>query len=165
MLLDPSQDTITSIGNGGFGLGMSGLHGFGVELDLFNNNECGDTGVGANGNHVAVDTLDICGAGNLPTQIGSANSGDSPFDIGNSVTSDVFAVTISVTGGAASVTIADKTNPNSTSPAALQNVALTSFIQKKLLFGFSGANGASGFNAMQTINNVKIDFGATSHCL
>ena len=43
---------------------MSGLDGYGVELDIYNNSSCGDS----NANHVGIDQLTSCGGGQ-PTSL------------------------------------------------------------------------------------------------
>jgi hypothetical protein len=54
----------TALGSVGGGLGMEGLDGFGVELDIYDNSNCGDTSA----NHVGIDELSNCGSG-LPTSL------------------------------------------------------------------------------------------------
>jgi hypothetical protein len=50
------QNGPTAVGNLGNGLGMSGLVGFGVELDIFQNGNCADS----SDDHVGVDDLTLC---------------------------------------------------------------------------------------------------------
>lgn len=46
----------TAVGRMGGGLGISGLTGYGVELDIYDNMDCGDT----NDDHVGIDSLPLC---------------------------------------------------------------------------------------------------------
>ena len=46
----------TAVGLDSAGLGMTGLNGFGVEIDEYNNGECLDS----NGNHIGIDILGGC---------------------------------------------------------------------------------------------------------
>jgi hypothetical protein len=50
------QDGPKVVGLTGGGLGMSGLAGYGVELDIWNNATCGDVSA----DHVGVDALSVC---------------------------------------------------------------------------------------------------------
>jgi len=49
----------TFLGNIGGSLGVAGLKGFGVELDTYNNGQCGDIP----DDHVGIMSLESCGAG------------------------------------------------------------------------------------------------------
>jgi hypothetical protein len=62
------QDGNTAMGLGAGGLGVAGLHGFGVEIDEFANKTCGDDVFG----HIAVDNLLLCGT--LPTMLSVNNT-------------------------------------------------------------------------------------------
>ena len=50
------QSGVTAVGELGGGLGMTGLTGYGVELDIYDNATCGDD----SGDHVGVDDLTLC---------------------------------------------------------------------------------------------------------
>ena len=50
------QSGAAALGATGAGLGMAGLSGYGVELDIYDNGECGDT----SSDHVGVDDLTLC---------------------------------------------------------------------------------------------------------
>jgi hypothetical protein len=52
------QTGSTAVGQAGGGLGMAGLAGYGVELDIYDNAECGDT----SNDHVGADSLTLCDA-------------------------------------------------------------------------------------------------------
>jgi hypothetical protein len=58
----------TAVGGYGHGLGMTGLAGWGVEMDIYDNSRCGDS----TDNHVGVDSLAECDAAantGLPTSL------------------------------------------------------------------------------------------------
>ncbi len=57
------------VGNGGGGLGMTGLNGFGVELDTF-----GNPGCDGRANHVGIDDLTVNGAPDCPTVLAQNES-------------------------------------------------------------------------------------------
>ena len=144
-----------ALGRDGAGLGMSGLDGYGVELDIFQNGNCGDV----SNDHVGVDLLTVCSAGDgTPTSIAAA---------------DVSAVTdladthwhtavLTLVNGAMSITIDNH--------ADLTNVPLTGLaLGTPYYFGFSGAtgglvdtNGNGGFR--HEVKNIAITF-PTPRCL
>ncbi len=141
----------TALGSNGGGLGMSGLDGFGVELDVYDNNQCGDS----NANHVGVDQLSGCGSGLLTSLFASA-------DLTGTVTlSDAqwHSATVQLAGGALSVTLDGN--------AVASGVALPGFTAgTRYYYGFAGAiGGGSGSGGMQTeVRDVSITF-PTPRCL
>jgi lectin family protein len=85
----------SALGNGAQGLGMSGLTGFGVEIDDYDNDTCLDS----NQNHIGIDSLDVCPGGIEPNTLFVNNSPGINVDDGNwhtvvvNVVSGVFTVT------------------------------------------------------------------------
>jgi hypothetical protein len=70
------SDGGTAVGIGGGGLGVTGLTGYGVELDTFDNpGSCDDPGF----NHLGIDLLDECNMLGMPTSIFS--NPNVPFNI------------------------------------------------------------------------------------
>jgi hypothetical protein len=141
----------TAVGSNGGGLGMSGLDGFGVEFDIYNNGSCGDS----NANHVGVDQLTSCGSGLLTSLYASS-------DLTGTVTlSDAQWHTANVTldGGSMSVAV------DGTSVAS--SVALPGYVNgTDYYYGFAGAiGGGSGSLGMQSeVKGVTVTF-PTPRCL
>jgi hypothetical protein len=142
------QDGPTAVGQAGGGLGMTGLSGYGVELDIYDNGVCGD----ADDNHTAVDQLALCDPTDLfptPVQV-SANL--MPDDIGDGAWRTVL---VQMSGGAMTVTVNGNT--------ALTGIALPSFVAgTAYYYGFAGATG--GLGARTEIQNVSLVF-PTPRCL
>jgi hypothetical protein len=137
-------DGPTALGGNGGGLGMSGLDGYGVELDIYNNGQCGDS----NANHVGVDLLSKCGSGYLTSLFASP-------DLTGTVTladAQWHTAAVELASGAVSVGI-DAHN--------VANVTLTSFAPgTSYYFGFAGAIGGGGSSlGMQTeVKDVTVTF-------
>jgi hypothetical protein len=135
----------TALGSIGAGLGMEGLDGFGVELDIYNNNKCGDS----NGNHVGIDRLSNCASGQ-PTSLFA-----SP-DLTGTVTLDDanwHAAEVQLTAGTMTVRV-------DAHPVA-SGVALTGFAAgTSYYYGFAGGvGGSSGSLGMQTeVKGVTVTF-------
>jgi hypothetical protein len=74
------QTGSTAVGGVGGSLGMAGLLGFGVEMDLHDNAVCGDT----SGDHVGVDDLSVCNAmEGTPTSLFATGDLSSTVDLGD----------------------------------------------------------------------------------
>jgi hypothetical protein len=151
------QSGATAVGATGAGLGMTGLTGFGVELDLYDNAVCGDT----NGDHVGVDDLTLCDPGQgAPTSLFASGDLSAVVDLGDA---HWHTAHVSLLQGAFSVTI------NGTQVAS--SIALPNLqVGAAYYFGFAGATGGlfqadggpGGFR--QEVRNVTITF-PTPRCL
>jgi hypothetical protein len=140
----------TAVGSNGGGLGMSGLIGYGVELDVYDNNQCGDS----NANHVGIDSLDSCGSGLLTSLFAS------PDLTGTVTLSDAewHAAVVELTSGTLSVTVDGH---------AVAGILLQGFTPgTPYYYGFAGAiGGGSSSLGMQTeVKDVSITF-PTPRCL
>lgn len=134
-----------ALGNASSALGMGGLVGYGVELDVYNNSSCGDTSA----DHVGIDQLMLCGA--LPTSISEADL-TGTVDIGDA---QWHTAIVQLAGYSMSVTIDGHT--------ALTNVMLTSYVSgAQYFYGFSGGTGGgAGNGGIQTeVKDVTITFPA-----
>jgi hypothetical protein len=136
----------TALGGVGGGLGMQGLDGFGVELDIYDNGKCGDS----NGNHVGIDQLTSCNSGQ-PTSLFATP------DLTGTVTlndGQWHAATVSlVAGGTMSVTV--------DTHGVVGGVALTGFASgTSYYYGFAGGiGGGSGDKGQQTeVKDVTVTF-------
>jgi hypothetical protein len=132
-------DGATAVGNTYAGLGVATLHGYGFELDTFNNMTCGDTSA----NHTGVDLLPSCNTGGAPTSLTTA---DAPFTM-----RDGAFHNCTVKLGAGNATIAlDGT-------AVIKDFPLPGFVAgAPYFYGFGGANG--GGADTHAIKNVAITF-------
>jgi hypothetical protein len=140
------------VGAGGGGLGMTGLHGYGVELDTFNSG-CGDD----NGNHAAVNQLVPCG-GAQPTKIRASTLLNTAIGILSD--GDWWHGRVQLINGALTVRI-DRNNSNN-SPV-LAGVSLPGFVSgTPYYFGFVASTGT--FTEKHEIRNVTVTF-PTKHCL
>ena len=134
----------TALGSTGGGLGMEGLDGYGVELDIYNNGKCGDS----NGNHVGVDQLANCGSGLLTSLFASQ-------DLTGTVTLDDaqwHTATVQLEAGTLTVSI---------DAHEIGAVPLTGFAPgTTYYYGFAGAiGGGSGSLGMQTeVKDVTVTF-------
>jgi hypothetical protein len=135
----------TALGSIGAGLGMTGLDGFGVELDVYDNGKCGDS----NADHVGIDLLKDCGSG-MPTSLFA-----SP-DLTGTVTLDDgqwHTAGVALTAGAMSVTV--------DTHSVVSSVALTGFAAgTSYYYGFAGGiGGGSGSLGAQTeVKAVTVTF-------
>jgi hypothetical protein len=139
----------TAVGTYGGELGMAGLTGFGVEMDIFDNGACGDV----SGDHVGVDSLALCDAGpGLPQSLFSADV-TSLFDLGDG---NWHTASVSLGNGALSMVVDGTTVAN--------GVALPGFVANTpSYFGFGGATGGlvlpDGTGGYRTeVKNVVIAF-------
>jgi hypothetical protein len=143
----------TAVGGTNGSLGMGGLGGYGVELDVYDNGQCSDTSA----DHVGVDSLSSCAASTgLPTSLFA--SGDLTSTI-NLADAKWHAVTVSLSSGAMSVTI--------DASSVASNVSLTGFAPgTPYYYGFSGATGGLAPNGgIQTeVKAVTMTF-PTPRCL
>jgi hypothetical protein len=151
------QNGPNAIGGLGNGLGMAGLNGYGVELDITDSFACGDQ----NGNHAAIDQLSPVCSGALPNPIAVSpdlyDNGQPGGGIGDIADGQWRTVIVSIMNGEVSVMISGQAVP------LLQNIALPGFVSgTPYSFGFSGATGAAA--ARHEIRNVSIAF-ANPHCL
>ena len=118
----------TALGAPGAGLGMSGLDGFGVELDIYNNNGCGDS----NANHVGIDQLTSCGSGELTSLYASGDLGS----MLNLFDAQWHTAVVNLLGGTITVTI----DGNS----VVSSFLLSQFVSgTSYYFGFAGGIGGS----------------------
>ncbi len=150
------QNGPAAVGASGGGLGMGGLTGFGVELDILDNEACGDS----SDDHVGVDDLATCPAqAGMPTSLFEADV-TSVLDLGDG---QWHQAEVTLSSGAFSLTI-DGT-------PIFSNVALTGVSAGPTYYvGFAGATGNSltddggtgGYR--QEVRDVVITF-PTPRCL
>jgi hypothetical protein len=151
----------TALGNTGGGLGIAGLSGFGVELDIYNNFDCGD----ADDDHAGVDALTACGAGEPLALATSPYLSDSTPSHGVGDLGDGQWRTAIVTLAHAQLSVA--ITPGGSGAALpvtnLQGVALPGFVQGgEYYLGF--AAGGGNLAGRQEIRNVAVTFPST-RCL
>jgi hypothetical protein len=139
----------TAVGGNGGALGMLGLGGYGVELDIYDNGACGEV----SGNHIGVDSLASCSANSgLPDSLDSTDV-SSVLDLADG---NWHTVTISMTGGALSVVVDDV--------GVLKGVALPGYSPTMPAYvGFGGATGglvdSTGNGGYRSeVKNVSITF-------
>jgi hypothetical protein len=133
----------TAIGGLGGGLGAAGLAGFGVEMDSYNNGECGDVSA----NHVAIDSLTACGSGSPTTFV----ENDAP---GFTVADGAWhTMVVHVANGAFTVTGDGNTEFSAYVPPGWSNGSY--------YLGFGAGTGGATDNQM--VRNVSVKF-ATGHC-
>jgi hypothetical protein len=158
-------DGATALGSGYGGFGVLGLHGYGVELDIFDSGPC-DPG---NGNHAGVDLLSACSSNvGIPSAVATSSDlydNSSPThgvgDIGDGAWR---TATIQFVSGQVSVMITDPGN-NATTVGNLQGVTLPGFTSgTPYSFGFGAGSGSNGLASRQEIRNVQVTFGS-SRCL
>ncbi|WP_437622453.1 L-type lectin-domain containing protein [Sorangium sp. So ce1151] len=131
----------TAVGDPGGSLGMAGLAGYGIELDTFDNFECGDLG----SNHVGVDDLaQPCRNGGLRSLIQVASNvalGDGAFHTAR-IELDEGEVSVSIDG-----------------EPLIQGFAIDGFpVGATFFYGFAAGTGDA--IARQEIRNVSITFPA-----
>jgi hypothetical protein len=121
------KDGPSALGRFGGGLGMAGLDGFGVELDIFNNKLCSDS----SNDHVGVDLLTICDPGaKTPITLGLADV-TGTVDLADA---QWHTAVVTLAGGAIGVAIDGK--------ATLSPVTLSGFIAGSAYYvGFTGGTG------------------------
>jgi hypothetical protein len=151
------QSGATAVGGNGSGLGMTGLTGYGVELDIYDNALCGDT----NADHVGIDDLTVCDtAQGTPTSLFASGDLSSVVDFGDA---HWHHASIVLAQGALSVSV-DGTK-------AATGVALPSFhAGQPYYLGFAGGTGGlvpsgggpGGYR--QEVKNIVITF-PTPRCL
>ena len=133
------------VGNAYAGLGVATLHGYGFELDTFNNNACGDS----DANHAGVDLLQSCGTGGAPMSLVAKTA---PINLRDG---SFHTCKVRVANGAASIAL-DGTS-------VIDGFALPSFVPgAPYYYGFGGANG--GGADTHAIRNITITF-PTPRCL
>ena len=110
-------DGPTALGAGYGGFGVLGLHGYGVELDIFDSGPC-DPG---EGNHAGVDLLSACTNPGIPSAI--ATSGDlyTPLGGADNGIGDIGdgqwrTATVTLANGQISVSVTDPTTQSASSP-------------------------------------------------
>jgi hypothetical protein len=150
------QNGPSAVGASGSGLGMAGLEGFGVELDIYNNAVCGDT----SGDHVGVDELSVCPADNgTPTSLFESDV-SSVVDLGDT---HWHTAVVTLVSGAVSLSI-DGTS-------VINNVALSGLeLGAPYYLGFAAGTGGlvapdggpGGYR--HEVKNVTITF-PTPRCL
>jgi hypothetical protein len=140
----------SAVGGSGSGLGMSGLAGYGVELDIYDNGGCGDT----NGDHVGIDDLRSCSVTGGPTSILASPDLSATVDLGDT---HWHTAHVALAAGAMSVTIDTK--------PILTSVPLPGFQPgAAYYFGFAGATGGlvmsdgSPGGYRQEVKNIAITF-------
>ena len=150
------QSGPSAVGGTGGSLGMAGLSGFGVELDIFDNDVCGDT----SNNHVGVDDLTICNAGaGTPTSLAEVDLATATLDLGDA---HWHAADIAIASGAVTLTI-DGTVLLTSVPLTGLNAGAPYYL------GFAGATGGlvagdAGGGYRQEVKDVVIAF-PTARCL
>jgi hypothetical protein len=119
---------VDAVGGTGAGLGMTGLSGFGAELDLHDNAVCGDT----NGDHVGIDALALCDAKEgTPTSLFASGDLSATVDLGDA---HWHEAEVTLANGSMSVSI--------DGAAVAQGVALPKLqTGATYYFGFAGATG------------------------
>jgi hypothetical protein len=141
-----TKDGATGLGEAGGGLGVTGLVGFGAELDTYDNAECGD----ASANHVAVIDLTQCGLDLEPTPLAVAEA--DPILLRES---GVHAAVVELSGGALSVSV-DGT-------PLVVDAALPGFVPgEAYYFGFGAGTGGS--TDRHEVRNVEFTF-PSARCL
>jgi hypothetical protein len=146
----------TALSGAGQALGMVGLDGYGVELDLVDNGACGDV----SNDHVGVDSLAGCAAvTGLPTSLYSTDL-TGVVDLADAAWHDAV---VDLAGGTVSIAIDG-------SKAATQ-VALPGFVEgTTYYFGFAGATGGNaggpdgGGGYRTEVREVEVTF-PTARCL
>jgi hypothetical protein len=146
----------TALSGSGEGLAMTGLGGYGVELDIEDNGSCGDV----SGDHVGVDSLANCPASNAqPTSLFS-NDLTGIVDLADA---EWHQAVVELTGGALSVHVDGARYANA--------VTLPGFAPgAPYYFGFAGATGGiaggpDGGGGYQTeVKDVTVTF-PTARCL
>lgn len=144
-----------AVGTNGSGLGMGGLNGYGVELDIHNNGTCGDP----SGDHVGVDALTLCDTANGTVTSLAAADATSTVDL-----ADTHWHTAIFTLASGSMTV--KIDGH----VFLSGVTLNGLqLGAPYYFGFGGAtgglvqsDGTGGYR--QEVKNVSITF-PTPRCL
>ena len=131
-------DGPSAVGRVASGLGIAGLHGFGIELDVWNNAICGDS----DGNHVALDDLTFCAA-QMPTLIGKTAM--PAFMLGDG---SWHTAAIHFDNGAVKLTLDGAT--------VLDGESLPLFQPAPYYFGFGAGTGGS--SARMEIRNVGVVF-------
>jgi hypothetical protein len=143
----------TAVGGSNGGLGMLGLGGYGVEFDVYNNGQCGDS----SGDHVGVDSLTACSASStMPTSLYASADLTSQINLADG---QWHSATVTVASAAMSVTVDTR--------SIAQNVALPGFVAgTSYYYGFSGATGGNpGNGGVQTeVKAVTLTF-PTPRCL
>jgi Bacterial lectin len=149
------ENGASAIGHLGSGLGMAGLTGFGVELDIFDNGDCGDT----SDDHVGVDDLTICDVDNgTPTSLSELDV-TSQLDLADT---HWHAAEIALSSGEVTLSIDGTT--------MLSNVPLTGLDSNGTYYiGFAGGTGGlelpdGGGGYRQEVKGVLVTF-ATPRCL
>jgi hypothetical protein len=151
------QSGVQVVGGTGGGLGMTGLMGYGAELDLYDNTVCGDT----NGDHVGVDDLTLCNAmEGTPTSLFASGNLSATVDLGDG---KFHSAEVSLASGVMSVSVDGTMIVQGVTLPSLQSGAA-------YYFGFAGATGglfladggAGGFR--QEVKDIVITF-PTPRCL
>jgi len=144
-----------ALGASGGALGMVGLDGYAVELDIYDNGTCGDP----SSDHVGIDSLALCDPNDvLPTSF-AATDLTGTIDLGDA---SWHAVTVHLGSGAMTVTIDAMTVATAVSLAGFQPGT-------PYYFGFGGGTGqlvdSDGGGGYRTeVKNVAIKF-PTPRCL
>jgi hypothetical protein len=150
------QEGASALGAAGPGLGMTGLTGYGVELDIQDNAVCGDT----SSDHVGIDDLSVCPAkAGMPTSLFAADV-TSTVDLADA---KFHAAQLSLAKGALTVSIDGNTV---VTDVKLPNLS----IGTPYYFGFAGGTGnllaadggIGGYR--QEVKDVVITF-PTPRCL
>jgi hypothetical protein len=151
------QTGAQAVGGEGAGLGMTGLTGYGAELDLYDNAVCGDT----NGDHVGVDDLALCNHHEgTPTSLFASGDLSAMVDLGDA---HFHQAEVTLAGGALSVSVDGTMEAQAVALPNLQTGA-------QYYFGFAGGTGglvqadggAGGYR--QEVKDIVITF-PTPRCL
>ena len=134
----------TAVGQRSGGLGISGLTGYGVEFDIYNNNHCGDT----NNDHVGIDLLTMCNPSldTTPTSL-YASQVTNFFDLADA---QWHAATITLHAGAFSVSVDNN---------ALANQGLVGWVPgTAYYYGFGAATGPNIGGYQAEVKDLNIAF-------
>lgn len=131
------------VGGGFGGLGITGLTGFGVEIDEYNNGACLDDST----NHVAIDSLTACTSG-IPDSLVINDSPGATVADGNWHT-----MVVQIVDGAFTVTTDGTNDFSAYTPGGWANGSY--------YVGFGGGTG--GLNNYHDFRNVNVSF-AAPHC-
>jgi Bacterial lectin len=139
----------TAVGRSGAGLGMSGLTGYGAELDIYDNMLCGDT----NNNHVGIDALALCESTQVnPTSLYESGNVSNYLDLADG---QWHEATIALQAGTMSVAIDSIPLADQTLTGWVDGVAY--------YFGFAASQGGPG-EYQAEVTHVVITF-PTPRCL
>jgi hypothetical protein len=139
----------TAVGGNGGAMGMAGLAGYGVELDIYDNGACGDS----TSDHIGVDSLAGCAADTTMPESLFATDVSSILDLADG---NWHTATVSLAGGGLSVVV--------DGAGVAKGVALPGYVPNAPAYlGFAGATGglvdSSGTGGYRSeVRNVNVTF-------